>query len=62
MQRAGAVLAESHDKYMMLVCGEPAWFVVQLSEDILITKVVLGNHEHYSSHFGNKLLFTFNNS
>jgi hypothetical protein len=39
MLRAGAVLTDDNDKYMMIPCGAPAWLVVQLSEEVLITKV-----------------------
>lgn len=45
-----ALLAENRDSYMLLDCNTPnKFFIVELSEDILVDTVVLANYEFFSS-------------
>eukprot|EP00941_MAST-03F_sp_MAST-3F-sp1_P002738 g2738.t1 len=50
IEASDVILKNDNDKYMMTPCDEKAWwFVVQLSEDIVVTSVSLSNYEHYAS-------------
>lgn len=45
-----AILAENKDSYMLLECAtENKFFIVELSDDILVDTIVLANYEFFSS-------------
>ncbi|XP_023292066.2 uncharacterized protein LOC111675524 isoform X1 [Lucilia cuprina] len=46
---AGAVLSSSKDEYMLSLCGNRIWFVVELCEAIQAQKIDFANFELYSS-------------
>uniref|UniRef100_A0A1I8P4F0 SUN domain-containing protein n=1 Tax=Stomoxys calcitrans TaxID=35570 RepID=A0A1I8P4F0_STOCA len=46
---AGAVLSASRDEYMLSLCGNRIWFVVELCEAIQAQKIDFANFELYSS-------------
>jgi hypothetical protein len=43
------LLDDDYDKYGITSCSEKKWVVIGLSEDILISSVVLSNNEKFSS-------------
>lgn len=43
------ILSDDKDKYGISPCAEKKWLVIGLSEDILVTSVVVANYEKYSS-------------
>ena len=51
IQSAKSILLNRQNKYMMMPCGDMTekWFIVQLSEDIVIDRIEISNFEHYSS-------------
>jgi hypothetical protein len=49
MRSASSMLSNDNDRYMMSPCAYRQWFVVALSEDIIMSSVILSNKEHYSS-------------
>lgn len=50
MKKASAILVADDDRYLMVPCNAPhKSFVIQLSEDIIIDTIELGNLEHYAS-------------
>ena len=50
MKKATSILVADDDRYMMVPCSEEyKWFVIQLSEDILVDTFEIANFEHYSS-------------
>ena len=52
IKSAKSILINRRDKYMMMPCElKDKWFIIQLSEDIVIDKIQLLNYEHYSSNF-----------
>ncbi|KAK9772466.1 putative UNC-like C-terminal-domain-containing protein [Seiridium cardinale] len=49
-QNPKAILVENKDAYMLMECGtENKFFIVELSDDILVDTVVLANFEFFSS-------------
>ncbi len=49
-----SILSNRKDKYMMMPCElNDKWFVIQLSEDIVIDRIEIINLEHYSSNIKN---------
>lgn len=49
MKSAHTLLLGDVDKYMMAPCKQRKWFIVQLSEDIMLQRIAVANYEHYSS-------------
>lgn len=49
MKKAYNVLNSDDDKYMMCGCSGEKYFVIQLSEDIIVDSIIISNTEHYSS-------------
>ena len=43
------LLNDDKDKYAIALCSEKKWVVIGLSEDILISNVIIANYEKYSS-------------
>eukprot|EP01041_Mallomonas_annulata_P008790 gene8790-18184_t len=43
------LLSEDKDKYGISPCSEKKWVVISLSEDIMVTTIVMTNYEKYSS-------------
>ncbi|MES1908381.1 MAG: hypothetical protein MHM6MM_001331 [Cercozoa sp. M6MM] len=52
VQKAGAILSDNGDKYMRQECASPWWFVVQLSEDVVVSSLTLTHLEHYAARAG----------
>ena len=52
IKSAKSIIINRKDKYMMMPCElQDKWFVIQLSEDIVIERIEITNFEHYSSNF-----------
>eukprot|EP01083_Nonionella_stella_P317623 1157556_1 len=50
IQSAKSILLNRKEKYMMMPCDlEDKWFIIQLSEDIVMDRMEIMNLEHYSS-------------
>jgi hypothetical protein len=48
-QGVGNLLADDRDRYALSPCSAGLWFVIGLSEDVLIDTLALANYEKYSS-------------
>eukprot|EP00854_Cymbomonas_tetramitiformis_P026505 gene26505-32522_t len=48
-KHASAILSENPDTYYISPCAANRWTVVELSEEAMVTTVVLANYEFYSS-------------
>merc|ERR1711892_1586410 len=58
VKHAGHIINKNHDEYMITECGEESDFVIELCDNIKITRLELDNFELYSGSPKNFSVFT----